>query len=163
MRASNKKTIKKVKEGALAPSFTLTDQRGRTVSLQSLKTNYTVIYFYPKDDTPGCTIEAKGFNTLLSKLKRCGAQIIGISAQDSASKDKFCKKYRLKLQLLSDPKFEICKKYDAYGTKKFMGRSYKGIFRKTFLLDKKKRVIKIFDKVTPDEHPQEVLDYIQQL
>lgn len=130
------------------------------VELSKIKSNFTVLYFYPKDNTPGCTIEAKGFNKTLKLFSKHKAEIIGISGGDQASKTKFCKKYKLKLTLLSDTNFKVSKKYDCFGKKTFMGRNYLGIFRKTFLLDKSKKVIATFDKVSPDTHARELLELL---
>ena len=146
-----------------APNFSLKDKDGKEHDLSKIKASYFVIYFYPKDNTPGCTLEAKGFSKNLLKFKRKKIAVIGISGGDEKSKTSFCKKFKLKVTLLSDPDFGTCKKYGCYGKKSFMGRSYMGIFRKTFVLDKNRKVVKIYDSVTPESHSQEVLEFITEL
>ncbi len=153
----------KLKLSSKAPDFKLKDKNGDSYSLKNLDSDFIVVYFYPKDDTPGCTIEAKGFNKDLSKFKKLNISIIGISGGDETSKGKFCKKYKLKITLLSDPDFKISKKYGAYGKKSFMGKTYNGILRKTFILNDKRKIIKIYDKVTPDTHSKEILELIKSL
>lgn len=148
--------------GKKAPSFSLPDKDGKKVSLKDIDSDYVVIYFYPKDNTPGCSIEANGFEKLKAKFKKAGATIIGISGGDEKSKTKFCEKQNLSLTLLSDIDFKVSSKYGVYGEKKFMGRTYMGISRVSFLLDKNKYVIKRYDAVKPLIHPQEVLDDIKE-
>lgn len=153
----------KIKVGAKAPAFELPDKDGNLIKLSDIDADFVVVFFYPKDNTPGCTIEAKGFTESLKAFSKLNAEIIGISGGDEKTKTSFCKAHKLKVNLLSDGDFKIAKKYDSYGPKKFMGRSYKGIFRKTFIVDKKQKVRKIFDKVTPESHPEEVLKAIKEL
>ena len=117
----------------------------------------------PKDNTPGCTIESKGFNSFLDEFKKLGVTVIGISGGDDNSKKKFCKKYDLNVILLSDPDFSVCKNYKAYGEKHFMGKKYNGIFRVTYILDKDKKIIKIYEKVKSVGHAEEVLNFIKSL
>ncbi len=143
--------------GDPAPEFSLQNQNGEACALKSVKDSYVVIFFYPKDDTSGCTLEAKGFTALAKKFKAAGACILGISGGDSKSKAKFCKKQDLEVTLLSDTDFAVAKSFAAYGPKKFMGKNYNGIFRMTFVLDKKKKIVKIYDKVKPETHAAEVL------
>ncbi len=151
----------KVKEGQVAPPFELSDRSGKQHRLSGFKEQFIILYFYPKDDTPGCTLEAQEFNAAAPKFKRVKAKIVGISGGDQRTKEKFCRKYDLGLLLLSDEDFAVAKSYSAYGPKTFMGRKYKGIFRMTFVLDKKRRIIKIFDSVKPEGHAQEVLDFLK--
>jgi peroxiredoxin Q/BCP len=153
--------VSKVSEGKKAPDFALSDKSGKLVELSSLKSLFTVLFFYPKDDTPGCTVESKEFTKNLPKLKKAGATVIGISGGSDASKAAFCKKYRLKTLMLSDPEFKTATKYGAYGDKSFMGRTYQGIFRKTFILDKGRKIIKIYDKVNPEGHSKEVIEFLK--
>jgi peroxiredoxin Q/BCP len=150
----------KLKTGAKAPAFKLKDKKGVFHSLKSFKSDFKVIYFYPKDDTPGCTIEAKEFTKDLKKFNKVNAAVVGISGGDEKTKSHFCKKFKLKVSLLSDTDFKIAKKYGCYGKKSFMGKTYFGIFRKTFLLNGRDKILKIYDKVSPDIHPQEVLSDI---
>ena len=147
----------KLKIGNSAPDFTLLDKDEKAHTLSKVAGKYTVVYFYPKDNTPGCTLEAVEFTSNLNKLKKLGIEVIGISGGDAKSKTKFCSANDLKLTLLSDPDFKVCKKYGVYGLKKFMGREYMGIFRQTFLLDAAKKIVKIYEKVSPQVHAAEIL------
>lgn len=144
-----------------AKNFKLKDKDGKEHTLNKIEANFTVVYFYPKDNTPGCTVEAIEFSKDLKKFEKLGATIIGISGGDEKTKTKFCEKHDLKVILLSDPDFEISKKYGAYGLKKFMGREYDGIYRYTFLLDKNKNIIKKYEDVKPAQHSKEVLNDIK--
>lgn len=150
----------KLSVGTKAPAFNLTDKTGKKVSLSSITSKYIVVYFYPKDDTPGCTIEAKEFNDALALYKKAGAAIIGISGGTDASKQKFCTKYKLSITLLTDADFSTAKAYGSYGKKQFMGREYMGIIRNTFLLDANRKIVAIFNEVTPKGHAKEVLTAI---
>ena len=152
-----------VTEGKKAPDFTLTDKDGVPHTLSKISAEHTILYFYPKDDTPGCTIEAKDFTEILDEFKKHDAFVIGVSGGDDKSKAKFCAKYNLQHLLLSDPEFEISKKYGLYGKKSFMGREYMGINRTTLVLDKKKNVVRIWENVSPKGHAHEVLEFIEQL
>jgi peroxiredoxin Q/BCP len=149
--------------GQTAPRFSLKDKDGKPFSLGSAGADYTVLYFYPKDDTPGCTLEAKEFSSSLSQFKSRNVAVVGISGGTEKTKQSFCKKYSLKVPLVSDPTFKVAKSYGAYGTKKFMGRSFQGIFRKTFLVDKKGKVVMVFGAVKPEGHASEVLEAIDSL
>lgn len=149
--------------GKSAPAFTLTDKDGVPVSLKSLKSDYSVVFFYPKDSTPGCTIEAKSLSKDLKAFEKLGVAVIGISGGDDKTKAKFCKKEKLTVTLLSDTDFSVAKKFGVYGEKSFMGRKFNGIFRTTFLLDKKLKVIKTYEKVSPETHSAELLADIQAL
>ena len=149
--------------GKKASPFTLTDRKGKPHSLVSFKEKFLVVYFYPKDDTPGCTIEAKEFSRALVRLRRRNVGVVGISGGDDRSKASFCKKYALKVLLLSDSDFKVSKAYGAYGKKSFMGRTYKGILRKTFILDKARRIVTIFDKVSPEGHAAEIEHFVRKL
>lgn len=146
--------------GKKAPAFSLLNEAGERASLAGIKAEYTVLYFYPKDDTPGCTVESKGFSAMAAAFRKAGAQVFGISAGDVKSKARFCHKHGLKVSLLADADFAVSKRYGAYGKKSFMGRSYHGILRKTFVLDKNKKLIKIYDSVKPDSHAEEVLSFL---
>lgn len=149
--------------GKKAPDFELTDREGKVYRLASFKSEYLVLYFYPKDDTPGCTIEAKEFSDFAAKLSRAGAKVVGISGGTDRTKEKFCAKHAITIPLLSDPEFEVAQAYGAYGDKVFMGRKFKGILRQTFLLDAARKVVKVFDKVKPEGHAAEVLAAIKTL
>lgn len=150
-----------LKPGAKAPAFSLPDKDGVKHALKDVKTEFTVIYFYPRDNTPGCTIEAKAFSKDIAKFDKAGATVIGISGGNEKSKTKFCDKYKLKVTLLSDEDHAVCKKYGVFGRKKFMGREFDGIFRHTLVLDKNKKVIQHYDKVSPAAHPGEILDFLK--
>jgi peroxiredoxin Q/BCP len=150
-----------LKIGQPAPRFSLKDKDGRAHSLG--KAEYTVLYFYPKDDTPGCTLEAKEFSQLIQKFRSRNVEVVGVSGGNEKTKASFCKKHSLKVPLVSDSDFKVAKSYGAYGPKKFMGRSFQGIFRKTFLVDKSGKIAHIFDTVKPEGHAEEVLAAIDQL
>jgi len=152
-----------LKEGKKAPDFALNDWKGDVFKLYDSTSNYTIVYFYPKDSTPGCTIEANEFSGVLSEFKKLGVAVIGISGGDEKSKKKFCEKNELHVTLLSDQEFKVCNNYKVYGEKKFMGRKYQGIFRVTYVLDNDKKILKIYDNVSATGHAQEVLDYIKGL
>ncbi|MBT4445919.1 thioredoxin-dependent thiol peroxidase [archaeon] len=144
-------------------NFSLLDKDGNAVSLYAMNSKYTVVYFYPRDNTPGCTIEAKDFSDALEEFKKLGVAIIGISGGDQKSKTKFCEKHDLKLTLLSDPEFKVAEDFGSYGQKMFMGRTFLGIRRDTYLLDEEKKVIKIYRKVKAGKHVAELLDDIKEL
>ncbi len=146
------------KEGSAAPQFTTTDADGQKVSLQDFRGQKVVLYFYPKDDTPGCTKEACAFRDAFSWFKKQGIEILGVSPDNETSHKKFTAKYKLPFTLLADKDHTIADAYDTYGEKKFMGRTYLGVKRTTFLIDEKGKIKKIFDKVNPEEHAREVLD-----
>lgn len=150
-------------EGKLAPDFSLKDQAGVLRSLSQFSERFLILYFYPKDDTPGCTIEARGFNKELERLKKLGAQVVGVSGGDETSKDKFCKKHGLLFTLLADVKFELAKKFGAFGPKMFMGRSFEGVLRSTFILNEHREVVKVFRDVKPDGHAEEVRLVVEEL
>jgi len=144
-----------------APEFTLQDKDSKKHSLKDIKSDFVIVYFYPRDNTPGCTMEAIMFTKDLAKFKKLNTSIVGISGGDEKSKTKFCEKNKLKVTLLSDPDFKVCKKYKTYGKKKFMGREFMGIKRETFVLDKKHNIIKHYKTVKPTEHSKDLLDFIR--
>ena len=146
-----------VKEGATAPAFKTTDTNGESVSLKDFRGQKVVLYFYPKDDTPGCTKEACSFRDGFSKFKKRGITILGVSPDSEKSHQKFTAKYKLPFTLLVDTDHSIADAYGVYGEKKFMGRTYMGIHRTTFLIDEKGKIKKVFEKVKPDDHADEVL------
>ena len=145
------------KEGNLAPAFATTDADGEKVRLKDLRGQRVVLYFYPKDDTPGCTKEACSFRDAFSEFKKRGIKVLGISPDTEASHKKFTAKYKLPFTLLVDTDHSIADAYGTYGEKKFMGRKYLGIHRTTFLIDEKGKIKKIFEKVKPEDHAREVL------
>lgn len=152
-----------ISEGTKAPDFSLKDRDGKTYALKDFDTDYLVVYFYPKDNTPGCTIEANMFTRYLESFTKVNTTIIGISGGDEKSKAKFCEKYGLKILLLSDTDFSVSESYGVYGEKSFMGKTYMGISRVTFVLGKDRKVIRVFENVKPVTHAQEVLSLIKGL
>ena len=144
-----------------APDFSLKDQEGKEVSLRSLKGKWAVIYFYPKDDTPGCTKEACNFRDNFGALKAAGATVIGVSADSAASHQKFAAKYDLPFTLLVDEGNQMAKAFGAWGTKHNYGKTYDGIIRSTVILDPEGKVAKAWPKVKPDEHGAEVLEWLK--
>jgi thioredoxin-dependent peroxiredoxin len=149
--------------GAKAYEFSLKDKNGRKLKLKEISSKFIVIYFYPKDNTPGCTIEAKEFEKLKIEFEKIDCKIIGISGGNDESKQKFCDKHKLTIQLLSDNDYLVAKRYEVFGQKSFMGRKYMGINRVTYILDYKKRVIKVYENVSPAVHAKEVLQYLKGL
>lgn len=147
-----------LKEGTTAPAFKTTDENGETVSLKELRGQKVVLYFYPKDDTPGCTKEACSFRDAFSQYKKAGIRVLGVSPDKEASHKKFVTKYNLPFTLLADTDRSIAEAYGVWGEKKFMGRTYMGVHRTTFLIDEKGKIKKIFEKVKPEDHAREVLE-----
>ena len=143
--------------GDKAPEFSLKDQDGKTHKLSQYKGKKVIVYFYPRDDTPGCTTEACSFRDSFSDFKKKGAVILGISADDEKSHKKFAEKYSLPFTLLSDPGHETLEKYGAWTKKSMYGKVFMGIQRITYLIDEKGKVMKAFKKVKPDEHAEELL------
>ena len=152
-----------IKENIKAPDFTLPSTNGENQKLKDLLGKYVVIYFYPKDDTPGCTIETNDFNKLLPKFKKLNCEIFGISKDTIKSHDKFREKFKIKFDLLSDEEIKVLKKYKVWGKKKFMGREFMGIIRSTILINKKGKVIKVWDNVKVKDHAKEVLETLKSL
>lgn len=149
-------------EGKAAPDFTMKDKDGKAIKLSELKGKKdVVIYFYPKDFTPGCTMEATEFSRDYKKFKDAGIEIVGISPDDEESHQKFREKMGMPYPLVSDTDKEVSKKYGVYGLKSFMGREYMGVNRSTFLVDKSGKVVKVFKKVKPAGHSKEVLEALR--
>jgi len=147
-----------LKEGTTAPAFKTNDANSETVSLKDLRGQKVVLYFYPKDDTPGCTKEACSFRDAFAKFKKRGITVLGVSPDSEASHKKFETKYKLPFTLLADKDHAIADAYGVWGEKKFMGRKYMGIHRTTFLIDEKGKIKKVFEKVKPKDHANEVLE-----
>jgi peroxiredoxin Q/BCP len=141
-----------------APSFSLLDQDGNTHTLEQYLGKKVLIYFYPKDDTPGCTTEACSFRDNYQDLSDAGLAVLGISKDTIKSHKKFAEKYELPFPLLADEDTSVCQAYGVWGMKKFMGREYMGISRSSFLIDEKGDIIKIYDEVKPKEHVAEIKD-----
>ena len=147
-----------LKEGTTAPRFNANNADGETVRLKDRRGRKVVLYFYPKDDTPGCTREACSFREAFTDFKKQGIEVLGVSVDSEASHKKFTAKYKLPFTLLADPDHSIADAYGVYGEKKFMGRTYMGVKRVTFLIDEKGKIKKVFEKVKPEEHAREVLE-----
>jgi peroxiredoxin Q/BCP len=145
-------------EGDKVPSFELQDSDGKTVKSSEFKGKKFVVYFYPRDFTPGCTIEADEFSKEYKKFQKIGVTIIGISTDSVESHKKFVDKMGIPYVLLSDPESEVSKKFGVWGKKQFMGREYMGIQRSTFLIDEKGKIFKVYPSVKPKGHAEEVLD-----
>ncbi|MBI2665437.1 thioredoxin-dependent thiol peroxidase [Candidatus Woesearchaeota archaeon] len=145
-----------LKIGDKAPEFELKDSNGQTVKLKDFLGKKIVLYFYPKDDTPGCTLEACSFRDNYSEYTKRKIAVLGISKDNEKSHKKFMEKYQLPFTLLIDDK-DVSEKYDSFGKKKFMGREYMGILRKTFLIDEKGKIINIIDEVNTKTHGKDVL------
>ena len=146
-----------------AVNFTLPSTNNVNYSLKDSLGKYVVLYFYPKDDTPGCTIETNDFNKLLSKFKKLDCEVYGISKDNLKNHDKFRDKYKIKFHLLADEELKVLKKYKVWGKKKFMGREFMGIIRTTFLINKKGKIIKTWDNVKVKDHAKEVLESLKSL
>ena len=146
-----------------ASNFILPSTNQNNYSLKDSLGKYVILYFYPKDDTPGCTIETNDFNKLLSKFKKLDCEVYGISKDSLKSHNKFRNKYKIKFDLLSDQELKVLKKYKVWGKKKFMGREFMGIIRTTFLIDKKGKIIKIWNNVKVKDHAKDVLETIKNL
>ena len=143
--------------GKAAPAFTLPDQNGKSVSLADFKGKNVILYFYPKDDTPGCTKEACAFRDHFGEFNKKGAVVLGVSTDPVKSHDKFVATFKLPFTLLSDEDEKIVEAYGVWGQKSFLGKKFMGIHRVTFLIGPDGHIRKIWPKVKPKEHAQEVL------
>ncbi len=146
-----------LKEGDKAPAFNSATSGGGKISLSELKGKHVILYFYPKDDTPGCTKEACAFRDHFAEFKKRGAVILGVSTDPVKSHDKFVEKYKLPFTLLADEDHKIVEAYGVWGQKSFMGRKYMGTHRVTFLIGPDGKIQKIWPTVKPEEHAEEVL------
>ncbi len=155
--------MKELKVGAKAPKIELLDKDGETVKTAWSKSDFTVLFFYPKDSTPGCTIEANEFSDSLKSFQKRNVSVVGISGGDEKSKAKFCAKHSLEVCLVSDTDFEVSEAYGVYGVKKFMGRTFNGIHRKTFVVDSRGVIAHVFSTVKPEGHAAEVLGVVDEL
>ena len=147
----------KLKEGMKAPDFSLPSSEGREISLKEFRGKKVVLYFYPKDDTPGCTVEACGFRDNYKALSAGGAVLLGVSPDKETAHQKFIGKFKLPFPLLSDEEKTLCKAYGVWVKKSMYGKEYMGVARTTFVIGGDGTVLKIFEKVKPDGHPEEVL------
>lgn len=146
-----------LQEGTTAPDFTLPADGGGEVTLSDYRGKKVVLYFYPKDDTSGCTTEACNFRDDYSNILAAGAIVLGVSPDTIKSHDKFKLKYQLPFALLSDPEHRVAEMYGAWGEKKMYGKTYMGILRSTFIIDEQGTIAKVFPNVKPKDHSQEVL------
>lgn len=149
--------------GEPAPEFELPDAEGNPVSLRGLRGKWVVVYFYPRDNTPGCTKEACGFRDIYADYQNSDVVVLGVSTDDAKSHTKFATKYDLPFPLLVDEGGTVASSYGSYGLKKFMGKEYMGITRSTFIIDPEGNLAKIYRKVKPEPHAQEVLADIAEL
>lgn len=147
-----------IETGTKAPDFKLEDSQKRRVSLRDFRGKKVVLYFYPKDDTPGCTVEACGFRDDYSQYTSQGAAVIGISPDDTDSHARFAQKYDLPFFLLADPDHKIAEAYGVWKEKTQYGRTYWGIERTTFVIDEQGQIVKVFPRVRPQDHSREVLE-----
>ena len=152
-----------LKLNSRAPNFEIPSTSVGKYSLKDSFGKYVVIYFYPKDDTPGCTIETNDFNKLLPKFKKLNCEVLGVSKDSLKSHDKFREKYKIKFELLADEKIEVLKKYKVWGKKKFMGREFMGVIRSSILIDKKGKILKIWHNVKVKDHAKEVLETLKSI
>jgi len=150
-----------ISAGNPAPDFTLQDENGITRKLSDYRGQPVVLYFYPKDDTPGCTTEACNFRDDYSQYTQAGVVILGVSPDSTKDHIKFKEKYHLPFTLLADEGHKICELYGVWGPKKMMGREYDGVYRTTFLIDRQGKLIKVFEAVKPAEHSKEVLEALK--
>jgi peroxiredoxin Q/BCP len=151
-----------LKEGDKAPDFSTTDAQGNPVKLSDFRGKKLVLFFYPKDNTPGCTKEACSFRDAFAGFKRRGIEVLGVSLDSEASHRKFAEKYELPFDLLADTDRSVSEAFGTYGQKQFMGRKFMGINRMTFLIDEDGKIKKIFGKVKPEGHAEEVLAAFRQ-
>ena len=153
----------KLKASNKAPNFKLPSTGGSIFELNKNKKKNIILYFYPKDDTPGCTLESKDFSKLNSLIKKNKTVVFGVSKDSIESHLKFKKKYKLKFDLLSDEKINVIKKYGVWGKKSFLGKSYMGIVRTTFLINSKGKIHKIWSNVRVKDHAKEVYEEIKNI
>ncbi len=152
-----------LKIGTKAKDFTLADQNGKPHTLSDYFGQWILIYFYPKDDTPGCTKEACMIGEVFPKFKKLKAKVFGISADSVKSHKKFAQKFDLPFTLLSDPDKKVLKLYGALGEKSMYGRKYIGILRNSYLINPEGKIAKVYEKVNPEKHAEEVLEDIKEL
>lgn len=149
--------------GIDAPDFSLEDENGTLQQLSKYRGTPVVLYFYPKDDTPGCTKEACGFRDDYSAYQQAGVAILAVSPDNAKSHSKFKAKYDLPFPLLADAGHQVCLQYGVWGPKKFMGKEYEGVLRTTFLIDATGKIAQVFENVKPDQHSVEILSALKEL
>lgn len=147
--------------GDQAPDFTLKSDAGEDVSLSALRGKPVILYWYPRDDTPGCTVEACSFRDAYAEFQQAGAVVLGVSTDDTRSHEKFKTKFSLPFPLLSDPDHQVAEQYGVWGLKKFMGREFEGINRITYLIDENGVVKQVWPKVKPEGHADEILQALK--
>ena len=152
-----------LKINSKAPTFTSPSTSKKNFSLKDSLGKYVVLYFYPKDNTSGCTIETNDFNKLYSTFKKLGCEVYGISKDNLESHDKFRDKYKIKFDLLADEELKLLKKYKVWGKKKFMGREFMGTIRSTYLIDKKGKILMVWNNVKVKDHAKEVLETLKKI
>ncbi|HBB35876.1 MAG TPA: thioredoxin-dependent thiol peroxidase [Cyanobacteria bacterium UBA9273] len=148
--------------GQKAPNFRATNQNGELVSLTDFQSHWLVLYFYPKDDTPGCTVEAKDFTACSEQFSALGAKILGVSTDSEKSHCRFIQKHKLSIQLLSDPEHQVCEVYGVWRLKKFMGKEFMGVVRSTFLIDHDGNLAYVWPNVKAKGHAEAVLAKLQE-
>ena len=153
----------KLKINQIAPNFKLNSTDGKVFELNKIKKKNIILYFYPKDDTPGCSLESKDFSKLNSIINKKNTIVYGISKDSIESHLKFKKKYKLKFDLLSDEKMSVIKKYGVWGMKSFLGKKYKGVIRSTFLINSKGKIHKIWSNVRVKDHAKSVFEEIKNI
>ncbi|NHQ60597.1 thioredoxin-dependent thiol peroxidase [Chlorobium sp. BLA1] len=150
-----------LEEGTSAPAISALDQDGKPVTLEEYRGRKVILYFYPKDDTPGCTKEACAFRDNFPNFKALGVEVLGVSVDNEKKHKKFEEKYQLPFRLVADPEKSIVEAYGVWGQKKFMGREYMGTSRVTYLINEEGKIEKVWPKVNPSEHAEELLNYLQ--
>ena len=153
----------KLKQGDRAPEFILSDQNGKKLKLSDFKGQWVLVYFYPRDNTPGCSKEACAFRDSFKEYEKIEAKVIGISTDSVESHGKFVKKYQLPFPLLADEDKKAVAQYGVWGMKKFIGKEYMGTIRTSFLIDPKGNIAKIYEKVKPADHAKEVLKDLKEI
>ena len=148
--------------GQLAPDFTLSDQSGTSHHLAAYRGQWVLVYFYPKDDTPGCTTEACGLRDRFAEFRKLKAVVLGISVDSVESHKKFADKFKLPFPLLADTQKQVVQAYGVWGQRQFVGKTYMGISRTSFLIDPAGKIAKIYPKVKPEEHTDEILKDLAQ-
>jgi len=152
-----------LKKGTKAKAFSLPDEQGKTRSLKDYLGSWVILYFYPKDDTPGCTAEACQFRENFPKFKQMKVKVLGVSVDPPKKHKKFIEKYGLPFTLLADEDKSVVNLYGVWGKKKFMGRDYMGIFRTSYLIDPAGKIRKVYENVKPDLHADEVLGDMKEM
>jgi peroxiredoxin Q/BCP len=150
-------------KGTKAPDFNLAASSGGNIALKDFKAKNVVVYFYPKDDTPGCTVEACGLRDSFKDIEKLGAVILGVSPDSVASHGKFIHKFKLPFTLLADEEKKMCQDYGVWVEKSMYGRKYMGVARTTFIINKTGQIAKVFEKVKPEGHEQEIIAALKNL